>query len=221
MKKCKIDDYACMIEDTNILLKKNDFHSFGFPTFDPLLIEKMDIEQGGNRSVTINLKFRKVHLRGMADAKMYKISGFEADPDKNKIEMRFKTPKGTIEGPYAINGKMLILPIQGKGNITLELYNLDVALKFLTKKVIKDGKIYMGIEKSKLRYTVTGARVKFTNLFNGDKVLGDNMNAFLNENWQILLDELQKPISDGFGEVFRSMMDQIVLSTPYEDLFLH
>lgn len=204
----------------NEILKSNNLsNKIGLKEVDPMLIEKMDIEQGGNSSVTINLKFRKVHLLGLKNAEVYKITGFQSDPEKNKLEIKFKTPLATIQGPYQINGKILVLPIQGKGNITLNLENLDVSLKFLTKKVEKDGKVYMHVERSKFSYDVTGANVNFTNLFNGDKALGDNMNAFLNINWRILLDELKKPITSSFGEVFKDLLNDILQTAPYDELF--
>lgn len=105
--------------------------------------------------------------------------------------------------------------------VTLALHDLDVTLRFLTKKIVKDGKTYMEIEKSKFRYEVSGAKVNFTNLFNGDKALGDNMNFFLNENWRILLDELKKPINDGFAEIFKNIMNKLFMSTPYDEIFAH
>jgi hypothetical protein len=61
--------------------------------------------------------------------------------------------------------------------------------------------------------------VNFTNLFNGDKALGDNMNLFLNANWRILLDELKKPISSSFSEVFKDLLNDVFDKTPYNELF--
>ncbi|XP_070492161.1 protein takeout-like [Chironomus tepperi] len=191
----------------------------GLSQIDPLRIKKMDIEQGGNASVAINLKFRNVDLIGLAKAEVYKVTGFKEDPDKNKLEIKFKVPLGTIQGPYQISGKILVLPIQGKGNVTLNLENLDITLKFLTTKVERDGKTYMNIERSKFSYTVSGANVNFSNLFNGDKALGDNMNSFLNINWSILLDELKKPITTSFADVFKNLLNDLFQKTPYDEFF--
>lgn len=204
----------------NELLRSNEMsQNVGLSQIDPLLIKKMDIEQGGNASVTINLKFRNVNMIGLAKSEVYKITGFKEDPEKNKLEIKFKSPLGTIQGPYQISGKILVLPIQGKGNVTLNLENLDISLKFLTAKVERDGKTYMHIERSKFSYDVTSANVNFSNLFNGDKALGDNMNAFLNVNWRILLDELKKPITTSFAEVFKNLMNDMFEKTPYDEFF--
>lgn len=104
----------------------------------------------------IDLKFRNVELLGISKARVYRLTGFRNDPEGNKLEIDFKTPLGTVVGPYSIKGRMLILPIVGHGNVTLNLINLDIHLKFLTKKVERDGKTYMQIEKSKFKYDVTG-----------------------------------------------------------------
>lgn len=157
-KRCKIDDNDCIVQVASGIFKQN-FHGIdelGLPSIDPLKIAKMDVVQGGNGPVQIDLKFRKVELLGLSKAKVYKISGFKKDPENNKLEMRFKTPLGTLVGPYVINGRMLILPIIGNGNVTLNLENLDIHLKFLTKKIMKNGKTFMKIEKSKFNYEVTG-----------------------------------------------------------------
>lgn len=146
-----------MLDAANEIFQKSShgIPELGLQSFDPLKIDRMDIVQGGNVSVQIDLKFRNVQLVGLSKAKVYKISGFKKDPEGNKLEMSFKTPLGTLVGPYVIDGKLLILPIQGNGTVTLNLENLDIHLKFLTAKVVKDGKTYMRIEKSKFNYTVT------------------------------------------------------------------
>lgn len=55
------------------MIKQIALDELGLVSIDPLLIKKMDIEQGGNRSVTINLKFRNVFLHGLSKAEIYKV----------------------------------------------------------------------------------------------------------------------------------------------------
>lgn len=157
--KCKIDDNDCLLKLGNqiVLEKFLGDDKLSLLSLDPLKIDKMDIAQnGGNVSVQMDLKFRRAELLGISKSKVYKISGFKEDPDKNILEVHFKMPLGTLVGKYDINGKMLILPINGRGNITLNLENLDVKLRFLAKKIVKNGKNYMLLDKAKFSYDVTG-----------------------------------------------------------------
>lgn len=84
----------------------------------------MDLEQGGQSPVNIKLNFRNITFVGLSNAEVYKVSGFHQNPQGDKLDIRFKTPKITIAGPYKINGKVLILPIQGDGLCNLTLGNL-------------------------------------------------------------------------------------------------
>lgn len=59
----------------------------------------------------------------------------------------------------------------------------------------------------------------FTNLFNGNKALGQNIVKFMNENWKEILDDLKQTIVDGFGNVFTSIINHVFSNFPYEDMF--
>jgi hypothetical protein len=48
-------------------------------------------------------------------------SGFDEIPTKSKYEVHGRIPKLTLKAKYVVDGKVLILPIQGNGNSTLSL----------------------------------------------------------------------------------------------------
>jgi hypothetical protein len=60
--------------------------------------------------------------------------------------------------------------------------------------------------------------MNFENLFN-DKALSDNMNMFLNENWQELLAELKPNIATTFGEIIENVINNVFSKRPYKELF--
>jgi len=59
-----------------------------------------------------------------------------------------------------------------------------------------------------------------TNLFNGDKALGDNMNLFINENWRDILKELKPSIQDTISQILQNIINRIFAKIPYDDIFL-
>ena len=85
----------------------------------------MSIIQGAESPINIVLDFKDVSLGGLSKATAYKASGFRKN-DVLKLDIRFKSPVLTLSGPYKINGRVLVLPIQGNGlsNITLGLLKL-------------------------------------------------------------------------------------------------
>lgn len=57
------------------------------------------------------------------------------------------------------------------------------------------------------------------NLFNGNKALGDNMNLFLNENWQIILQELKPAVRETLAQILSGIINSVFDKLPYSDLF--
>lgn len=57
------------------------------------------------------------------------------------------------------------------------------------------------------------------NLYNGDKVLGDTTNLFLNENWEEIFNELKRSIFDAFGLIMQNIINTVFRKIPYNELF--
>jgi hypothetical protein len=92
-------------------------------------------------------------------------------------------------------------------------------MKFLTKKIVKDGKGYMQIDKSKLTYTTEKVLFDFTNLFNGNKALGETTNRFFNENWKLIHEELRPKFYEAIASIYQTLINKAFGTTPYDELF--
>ena len=57
-------------------------------------------------------------------------------------------------------------------------------------------------------------------LYNGDKALGDSTNAFLNENWEEIYNELKQLIFDAFTLIIQNTVNNVFNKIPYKDLFV-
>lgn len=114
-------------------------------------------------------------------------SGFGADPNTSKYEVYALVPKITINGKYKIEGRVLVLPIQGEGNAHLVFDNANLVVKYKPKVIQKNGKSYIQTEKFNLDFDTSRLHINLENLFNGDKALGDNMNQFLNVSSSFLV----------------------------------
>lgn len=147
-------------------------------------------------------------------------SGFTADPRTSKYEVHATVPKITINGKYKVNGQVLVLPIQGDGNANLIFDNLSLVVKYKPRIVEKKGKIYIQTDKFALDFDTTRLHIQLENLFNGQKLLGDNMNLFLNENWRDILTELKPAINLALEELFKGIINRIFSRIPYNDIFI-
>lgn len=93
-------------------------------------------------------------------------------------------------------------------------------MKFLTKRVMKEGKAYMQIDKSRLTYTTDKVLFDFTNLFNGNKVLSDTTNRFFNENWMQIHEELKPRFYEAIASIYQGLINKAFGTVPYNELFL-
>lgn len=143
-------------------------------------------------------------------------------------------------GDYSVDGQILILPIKGNGksNITMSRFFLSIILlnkrinlifffavdstlniEFAGVPYEKEGATYMKIEKLNLTIDTKGMIYKVDNLFNGDKALGDNMNLFLNENWQEIFNEVRDSLSAAYANVLKDVINEAFSKYPYEKYF--
>ncbi|XP_053692816.1 protein takeout-like isoform X1 [Sabethes cyaneus] len=216
---CKPNDEKCLFERIGTTFAK---HSKGIPevnlvSLDPLIIEKMDIVQGDG-PINIVLNFKNVELTGLSQSVIKKANGFTADP--TKMDLGILVPVASLIGGYKINGKVLILPIQGEGHSNMTMENCHIQLKWTGKLVDRaNGKKHYQVDKLKATFDTTRFYMHFSNLFNGDKALGDNMNQFLNDNWQDILKELKPAIVNAFVQIFQSVVSNVFNKVPYAEMF--
>lgn len=62
--------------------------------------------------------------------------------------------------------------------------------------------------------------MSFENLFNGDKLLSDSTNQFLNDSWKEILNELKPVLTQSIAGIYRAIAEPIFSKFAYSDLFL-
>ena len=90
---------------------------YRIPNLNPLTLYNFQVDSG-SRTVGIKLVFKEAYIHGLAEAD---IKATRLDLNKKHVEFDILFPHFYITGDYDISGRVLVLPIQGKGpaNITL------------------------------------------------------------------------------------------------------
>lgn len=121
---------------TNLNLSTQGYSQLLLPSLDPIHIQRMNLVQGPESKVNIALNFMNIKMRGLSKAKLYKASGFNEPSKLDLIDFRFKTPKLMIDGPYSSKGRILVLPIDGKGISHMHLGMLGMLQGMETLKLL-------------------------------------------------------------------------------------
>lgn len=77
----------------------------------------------------------------------------------------------------------------------------------------------MRITKYVVKFSPGKIFLNFDNLFNGDTILGNQMNRFINANAELLFSELQGSYEDIFALVFTKIINDVFTRIPFEKIF--
>lgn len=191
--------------------------SLRIPPLEPLLIDRVDLKPTGSGAVDIRLSCYNCHVHGLSQAKLLNIT---LDLQKRHIALKLKVPRLMVTGKYDVQGKVLLFPIVGNGqsNITLSDIDVEAALDYRLYKKKKEE--YGQAIKHRVTFTAGGFSIHLSNLFNGDRILGDNMNLILNENWKEVLNDMRPSISSTVGQIIVTIINQIFELIPYSQFFI-
>lgn len=190
------------------------------PPIDPLKINAINIAQGASSSpVNIQLDLKNQDIYGMKDIKVRKVRGFDKVPD-SVLEVEAELKQIKLIGDYKIDGRILVLPIQGQGRSNLTLDDLNINFKFKLKQTPKKNGLYVQTEKLLFTFDTKKLYIDLQDLFNGDKTLGETMNRVLNDNWRDIFMELKPSIQDAFSQIIGALVDSVFSKVAYSDIYL-
>jgi len=183
---------------------------------DPLVITRLSIEQGEG-PVSINLTFNDLHVEGVSAAK---VKGPEVHViEENWGRIKGSVPKLILTGQYEIGGKVLLLPITGKGPFKLVVDDVTANVRLNFKDLpSKNGKTFKEVKEFICKLDMKKLSIHLENLFNGDKALGENMNRFLNENSLELWKELQPAFEQAIGYALKDISNKLFSKVPIDDI---
>ncbi|XP_059610155.1 protein takeout-like [Phlebotomus argentipes] len=222
ISRCQYEDSNCMTQVAQKVISEhyNGLPSLNLVPLDPVTIKTISIENSGNRAVNIRLVFNNVTLHGLKNIAIQRITGFSKQYEGSKNEIEFVAPIIQLVGQYQISGKVLILPIQGNGQSNFTLENVKIRVKFTGKKVTKNQNDYFQTNDIKISMTTSKLWIHFDNLYNGDKLLGDTTNTFLNENWMDIFNELKPDISKAYAAAIQTIINNVFAKLPYREYFV-
>lgn len=211
-------DHQCIKDvGTELLKEAKAFPDINLINLDPMYFGDIHIKQDPTKPVSIDLMVFDSKAYGIAGMRISKVEGMGADI-RGPHSLTFKSKFTSLVGNYKINGKVLILPIRGSGQSNITLVEPTFYMTFTGEPVEKEGKTFMKPGNFKMQLIVKGMITYMENLFN-DKALSDNMNSFLNENWEDIFGELKDSVVEAMKIPIRNVIIDVMEANPYSELF--
>lgn len=182
---------------------------------DPMVIPRLEfIEGSGNFKLSQVLTNVTIHGLGAFNLRSVKM-----DLNALTLELDMLTPTMVFNADYEMEGRVLVMPMNGRGDCILSFANLTTVARTVYQVKNRNGEDFLGVEDVKWTIDVDNIHVQFNNLFGGDKLLGDTTNRFLNENWREVFKTYRYLPEEALGILFKDLSNRVVQHFPYKDLF--
>ncbi|XP_067614030.1 protein takeout [Eurosta solidaginis] len=184
------------------------------PPLTPLVVPEVKMDQDSG-AIYLHSIFKDITVNGLDD---FKINELHIDPEKMTVKMSLSLPKVRMVAKYAMDGKIMMMPLVGEGDFKANLTNVELDTLITAVHYKRHDRLYAKVKDVNIKYTLGDVKVHLSNLFNGDKALGDRMNAFLNENWNSLSNELSPLMEDAIANIVRSSAVKLFDTYSIDDL---
>ncbi|GFG36384.1 hypothetical protein Cfor_06103 [Coptotermes formosanus] len=156
--------------DYQLTFSLKEYH---IPVLDPLYVAEVRALDTG-----LDMAAKNVTVEGMRNIVLQNI---RIDLQKKEVTVEVVVPEAHFTGNYEVKGKLLALPIVGKGSFDAVFYDLYV--KYVTTfylKKLEDGEDYLTPDKYKVDFEPRHLKARLDNLFNGNKLLVSRKEAPVN-----------------------------------------
>ncbi|KAJ2950151.1 hypothetical protein O0L34_g11503 [Tuta absoluta] len=182
----------------------------GLPPLDPLKIPKIRILQGDG-PVNVNAALDNVIVTGFGKSEVLESM---VDGKTYDFYTKVRVPKIRIEGTYDLRGKILLIPLVGRGQCWFEPSNMTIEMLSDVKLYDKDGFTFFNVTAAHVKYSIGGLKLRMNNLFDGIKSLEDSTNVYLNENWRPVAESLRPILSKTIEDILLGFTQQLFHNLP-------
>uniref|UniRef100_A0A0A1WZA1 Protein takeout n=1 Tax=Zeugodacus cucurbitae TaxID=28588 RepID=A0A0A1WZA1_ZEUCU len=222
IEKCRAGDVDCIAKIIPFLLQNytNGIPEIGLSDVEKLSLNNITITKvNGQSPVTLNLAFKKMYLHGIRNVTVQRVVGFEKDLLNSKFEAYVTIPNLVVDGEYVSSGKVLVLPMDATGYAKIELRKTKLGMKMKFEEDFRDGKQYGKIKALKCKLEPELIVMKFDNLFNGNKQLGESMNQMINDNWKTLWVDMESQVNEAVAVVVKHLLADVIRVLPYDEFY--
>ncbi|XP_068627910.1 circadian clock-controlled protein daywake-like [Battus philenor] len=184
----------------------------GVPPTDPVNLDDIHIDGNG-----LKLTFTNAAMHGLGQSKLTQLR-MDIGNEAEDFTLAFKSNL-SLTAKYNMDGKILVLPIQGNGDALIKTENVEVNIQSKLAHVKNNkGELHLKLVTPNYKYDIESTTFEFSNLFNGNKELADTTTTFANENWRQLMDDLAPPVIKQIVRTIIKAINKFFSKIPVEDI---
>ncbi|KAF7387187.1 hypothetical protein HZH68_012864 [Vespula germanica] len=180
------------------------------PPIEPLTIPELGMENGQG-AVRVSALFSNITVLGAGNYNMTKV---RVDLNTLRIDLHLTIPKVELQGRYEVAGNVLLFPIKSHGDFWALFGDVAAIARAQGAIEIRDGIRYMGLTRLLIDFSLGRARFRIIDELNGDNVIGQAMNQFLNQNAKEIIEEMRPAASSSIAKHFLSFLNTAFRKIP-------
>lgn len=218
-----LKEWYCQLKLNKASLSQLNFSqgipALNIPPIEPMQIDSVAVDHSGaTSSFNLRSSFKNSRIHGLSTSVVVKTA---AKFKKFIMKSDAYTERLDFVGSYKMSGQILVLPIVGEGFANVSMNQLTTRHEIFGEYYKgSDENTYVNITNYIIKFKPKWVKFRFDNLFNGDKVLGDTMNNFMNNNWEVVFQGLIPGYELKFGEKFKSVANILFSQVPFDLIFL-
>jgi len=186
--------------------------NFVVPALEPLSLDNIKMDRGQE----FKAQFTDLLVTGPST---FNIEKMKVNLEVPTFDFIINIPKLEFVGKYSLKIRILVLNIQGQGDMNGSFENSRARVKMRATKYQKNGQTYMKFERFNLKIQIGKNKLHLKNLFNGDPSLGQIGNQFINENSELFLNEIIPGLEKNLAEIFTKTANDIVANASFDEMF--
>nr|XP_031842141.1 uncharacterized protein LOC116431201 [Nomia melanderi] len=180
------------------------------PPIEPLIIPELGMENGQG-AVRIRALFSNITVIGAGN---YSITKTRLDISSYRLDLHLAFPKIELEGHYEVVGNVLLFPIQSHGDFWALFGDVLAVARVQGIEEIRDGVRYLKVARMLVDFSLGRARFRVVDQLNGDNVIGQAMNQFLNQNAKEIIEEMRPAASASIAKHFKDFLGKALTKVP-------
>ncbi|CAG9134956.1 hypothetical protein JYU34_017597 [Plutella xylostella] len=213
IKKCTSGDGKCTKESAAAAIPAfaEGIPELGVKPLDPYFFKHLDASSG-----SLKLILKDVTIKGLKGCKPKKM---QRDLSTSRLAVKLICDI-TADGQYDMSGRLLVLPIEGKGKMHIELPKLVISADvLLADKEGADGKKHWSIKDWSHSYDLKEKSVvQFDNLFPGNELLGRAARELVATSSNEIVVEVGPPIIRTMAAKIVEQVGKFFDSVPVDEL---
>uniref|UniRef100_A0A1I8PC62 Hemolymph juvenile hormone binding protein n=1 Tax=Stomoxys calcitrans TaxID=35570 RepID=A0A1I8PC62_STOCA len=179
---------------------------------EPLKLDRLNFKQDNNEAATIRATLTDLMVSGLS-----KIQVTESRVSKKDFGWLTKLflPNFKLEGQYKMDGRILLLPLNGEGHMIIDIDSMNITMRTKTRLIEKGGFTFYNVTEIKVDVDAKKMFTRFDNLFGGsNKEIEDSTNESFNKNWRDFFEALRPLITDTVNKVMFKLISKVFLLYP-------